>query len=276
MPKAKTITAIALAAWFLALLWNEHTRPLRTASEKKGDRLVRNGLIAACGAVVIQLLESPLANRASRLTEKRKLGFLNQMKLPETMKTVCSVVLLDYTLYIWHYLSHKIPFLWRFHAVHHIDLDLDASTALRFHFGELAISVLWRLSQILFLGINPRALLIWQNYLFASILFHHSNIKLPRRIETLVNLFVVTPRMHAIHHSVVQAETNSNWSSGLTIWDKLHGTYRAENTKVDVTIGVPAYRKTDGVGFFNMITLPFKRQKPTWLFSINQRQAEAD
>jgi sterol desaturase/sphingolipid hydroxylase (fatty acid hydroxylase superfamily) len=276
LPKYKIVAAIALGAWFLALLWNENRRPLRIATENKGDRLVRNGLIAACGAVVIQLLETPLANQASRLTEKRKFGLLNHLKLPETIKTVCSVILLDYTLYIWHYLSHKIPLLWRFHVVHHIDLDLDASTALRFHFGELAISVLWRVSQITVLGINPRALLIWQDCLLASILFHHSNIKLPRRFETLVNRFVVTPRMHGIHHSIIQDETDSNWSSGLTIWDKLHGTYRADDPQVEVIIGVPAYRKTDGVRLFDMITLPFKRQKPTWSFSFNPSQEAAE
>jgi sterol desaturase/sphingolipid hydroxylase (fatty acid hydroxylase superfamily) len=267
--KHKTVAAIAISAWFLALLWNERTRPLRATTENKADRLIRNGLIAACGGIVIQLLESPLANQASRLTEKRKLGLLNQLQLPKTMKTVSSLILLDYTLYIWHVLSHKIPLLWRFHVVHHIDLDLDTSTAIRFHFGELTISILWRLLQIRVLGINPAALLIWQNCLLASILFHHSNTRLPRRFERLVNWFVVTPRMHGIHHSIVQDETDSNWSSGLTIWDKLHGTYRMDNPQANVTIGVPAYRQKDEVTLFDMIALPFKRQKPIWSFSSN-------
>ncbi len=272
MPRFKTFAAIALSAWFLALLLSERARPLRTATEKKGKRLVRNGLLAACGAIVIQSLEAPLANQASRLTEIRKLGLLNQLKMSETMKTVCSVILLDYSLYIWHFLSHKIPLLWRFHVVHHIDLDLDASTAMRFHFGELAISILWRLSQIRVLGVNPKALLIWQNCLLASIFFQHSNLKLPMRFERLINWFVVTPRMHGTHHSIVQKETDSNWSSGLTIWDKLHGTYRADDPQVEVTIGVPAYRKEDEVTLFEMISLPFKRQKPTWSFSSNPTQ----
>lgn len=266
MPKYKIVGAIALSAWFVALLWNEHTRPLRKDTENKGSRFLLNGVIAACAAVVIHLLETPLANQASRLTEKRKFGLLNQLKLKERTKTVLSVILLDYTLYVWHYFSHKIPLLWRFHLVHHIDLDLDVSTALRFHFGELAISVLWRVSQIVLLGINPRALLIWQNCLLASILFHHSNVKLPTRFERLLNWFVVTPHMHGIHHSIIENETDSNWSSGLTIWDKIHGTYRAYPQQVEVTVGVPAYRQEDGVTLFDMITLPFKRQKPTWSF----------
>lgn len=275
LSKYKTIAAIALSAWFIALLWNEQKRPLRTTTKKKGERLVRNGLIAACGAVAIQLLETPFANMTSRLTEKRKLGLLNQFRMPETMKVVISVILLDYTLYIWHLLSHKIPLLWRFHVVHHIDLDLDASTAIRFHFGELAISVLWRLSQIRFLGINPRALLIWQNCLLASILFHHSNVKLASSVERMVNWFVVTPRMHGIHHSIVQQETDSNWSSGLTIWDKLHGTYRADDPQTQVTIGVPAYRQKDEVRLFDMLILPFKPQKPTWSLSSNPNRVAA-
>jgi hypothetical protein len=107
--------------------------------------------------------------------------------------------------------------------VHHVDLDLDASTALRFHFGELALSVPWRAAQIIVIGVTTDALTLWQNALLISILFHHSNVKLPIDIERAIGYVFVTPRMHGIHHSMVPDETNSNWSSGFTLWDSIHG-----------------------------------------------------
>jgi sterol desaturase/sphingolipid hydroxylase (fatty acid hydroxylase superfamily) len=124
-------------------------------------------------------------------------------------------------------LTHRVPLLWRFHLVHHVDLDLDASTALRFHFGELLFSVPWRAAQVIVIGVSPTSYLVWQGLVFFSILFHHSNVALPIKLERWVVRFVVTPRMHGIHHSVVRGETDANWSSGLALWDWLHGTFRA-------------------------------------------------
>jgi sterol desaturase/sphingolipid hydroxylase (fatty acid hydroxylase superfamily) len=180
------------------------------------------------------------------------------------LETALAIVLLDYTLYVWHVLTHKVSFLWRFHLVHHVDLDLDASTALRFHFGELAISVPWRAAQIMIIGVSPIAYLTWQTCVFLSIMFHHSNVKLPISFERWLNRLIVTPRMHGIHHSVVQQETNSNWSSGLTIWDWLHGTLRLNVPQDQVTIGVPAYREPAEVSLLQILELPFLKQRSDW------------
>src|SRR3546814_2584537 len=105
-----------------------------------------------------------------------------------------------YTLYVWHLLLHRVPLLWRCHVAHHVDLDLDASTALRFHFAELALSVPWRAAQIVLIGVSPRALSVWQTALLLSVLFHHSNARLPPAMERRLNRLIVTPRMHGIHH----------------------------------------------------------------------------
>ena len=149
---------------------------------------------------------------------------------------------MDYTLYVWHVLTHRVPFLWRFHVVHHVDLDLDASTALRFHFAEIVISIGWRIGQVVLIGVPPLALSAWQTATLVSIMFHHANVRLPIAAERRLNRFVVTPRMHGIHHSIVREETDSNWSSGLTLWDRLHGTLRLDVSQDEVTIEVPAYR----------------------------------
>lgn len=264
--KLKSILGISLTVWFLLLLAGEAKRPLRKSTEPKTARVARNAAIAALSGVLLQLTEAPLTAWLSRRVEKRRLGLLNQAPMPSILRAIASIALLDYTLYLWHVISHKIPLLWRFHVVHHIDLDLDASTALRFHFGEMAISVFWRLMQIRLLGINPPHLLAWQNFLMFCILFHHSNVRLPTGTETRLNRFLVTPRMHGIHHSVIEEETNSNWSSGLTVWDKLHGTFRPFSEDSSVVIGVPAYQKESETTLEAMIKLPFEEQKQVWQY----------
>jgi sterol desaturase/sphingolipid hydroxylase (fatty acid hydroxylase superfamily) len=180
------------------------------------------------------------------------------------MEVTLAVVLLDYTLYLWHVLTHRVPFLWRFHVAHHVDLDLDASTALRFHFGELAISTVWRAAQVALIGVSPLSFSVWQTFLLLSVLFHHSNVRLPIEVERKLNLLFVTPRMHGIHHSIVREETDSNWSSGLTVWDWLHGTLRLNVPQYEITIGVPAYREAEEVGLAQVLKMPFARQRPTW------------
>ena len=175
------------------------------------------------------------------------------------------MLLMDYTLYVWHVLTHRVPTLWRFHAVHHIDLDLDASTAVRFHFGELTLSTPWRVAQVVVIGTSPLALSIWQTGLLMSILFHHSNVELPLRLERRVGRVFVTPRMHGIHHSQVRDETDSNWSSGLTLWDWLHGTLRLNVPQRAITIGVPAFQDPDDVTLPKMVALPFVPQPPHWV-----------
>ncbi|HMV49436.1 MAG TPA: sterol desaturase family protein [Blastocatellia bacterium] len=251
---------VSLGAW----LWLERRRPLRRANENRLTRDVRNLAVAVCGAVVTNLTESPLALRMARCVETRRLGLLKQFALPRVMETVAACVLLDYTLYVWHYLTHKVPLLWRCHVVHHADLDLSVTTALRFHFAELLLSVPFRLVQVRLLGVSPPAFTLWQRLLFLSVMFHHSNVGLPIDWERRLNRFIVTPRMHGIHHSIVREETDSNWSSGLTVWDWLHGTLRRDVPQQAVTIGVPAYRAPEQVTFAKITAMPFVAQPDSW------------
>jgi len=249
------------------LVWLENRRHLRRSVESKLIRGGRNLAVAGVSAIALHLVETPVANRLTKLIERKNWGLLKIARLPRAVETILAVALLDYTLYVWHVLTHHVPFLWRFHLVHHVDLDLDASTALRFHFAELVISVSWRAAQILIIGISPASFAAWQMFLFPSILFHHSNVRLPVDFERKLQKFIVTPRMHGIHHSAVEKETNSNWSSGLTVWDRLHGTLKTDVAQNEITIGVPAYRNPDAVVLTKILSMPFEKQKPNSQFS---------
>jgi len=221
------------------------------------QRTGRNLAIAALGSIAVSLAEMPIVTRAAAMVERRKWGLIKQLRLPRWVEICAAIILMDYTMYVWHVLTHRVPGLWRFHAVHHIDLDLDASTAIRFHFGELVLSTPWRLAQVVAIGVSPLALSIWQTCLLVSILFHHSNLELPLDIERRLSRVIVTPRMHGIHHSVVPGETDSNWSSGLTIWDWLHRTLRLNVPQRDIEIGVPGFQSVADVGLTKMLALPF-------------------
>lgn len=248
---------------FGLLLWGESRRPLRRQTQPKGARDVENLGIALIGAIAVTFVEAPTVRPLADLVERRRWG-IRRLGLPQWLEVAVGVLLMDYTLYLWHVAIHRCKFLWRFHQVHHVDLDMDVSTAMRFHFGELLLSVPYRWAQILLIGAGRRSLAIWQRFLMLCVFFHHSNLRLPPRLESVLARFVMTPRLHTIHHSIVEGETSSNWSSGLTLWDMLHGTLRADIPVQDVTIGVPAFRDPKEVTLTRLLKMPFGRQRPSW------------
>lgn len=258
----------SLVAGSFVLLWLlERRRPLRREVEPKLARTTRNLATAGLAALSLQLFERPVVDRLTSLVERRRLGLLKLFRLPRWLEVALALLLLDYTLYVWHVLMHRVPALWRFHLPHHVDLDLDVSTALRFHFGELAISTAWRAGQVVLIGVTPFALSVWQTAVLVSVLFHHSNVRLPAEVEEKLRLIFVTPRLHGIHHSMVEDEANSNWSSGLTLWDWLHGTLVVNIPQEKITIGVPAYRDPEDVRLRAILAMPFVEQRPAWLLS---------
>lgn len=246
--------------FFAAVVWFESRRPLRIEKESKTRRTARNLAVAGLGALTIHFMESPVLYPLAKAVERRRLGLLQFVRLPKLLHQALALLLLDYTLYLQHVLHHRVPLLWRFHAVHHVDLDLDASTALRFHFGEIAISLPYRIAQVLFIGVDPDSLLVWQSFLLLSIMFHHSNVRLPKRIEDRLVRFIVTPRMHGIHHSNEPQNQDSNWSGGLTVWDKLHGTLKLGVNQTDIDIGVRGFTDSSQISLPNIITLPFRHE----------------
>jgi sterol desaturase/sphingolipid hydroxylase (fatty acid hydroxylase superfamily) len=261
-PIPRWLSACVVAGTFLTLAVLERRRPLRRAVEPGVRRTGRNLAIATIGSIAVSLAETPIVTRVAAMVERRRWGLVKWLRLPLWLEVSAAVVLMDYTLYLWHVLTHRVPALWRFHAVHHIDLDLDASTAVRFHFGELTLSTPWRVAQVVAIGTSPLALSIWQTGVLASILFHHSNLQLPLDVERRLSRVIVTPRMHGIHHSVLRGETESNWSSGLSVWDWLHRTLRLNVPQLEITIGVSGFQSIDDVALARVLALPFDADVP--------------
>jgi sterol desaturase/sphingolipid hydroxylase (fatty acid hydroxylase superfamily) len=256
-------SALIAGGVLAGLVLLETVRPLRTRqAEPKLRRAARNLAMAGASALAIQLTDSPVTKPLTRLVERRRWGLVKRLGLPPWLEVPLALLALDYTLYLWHVAFHKVPLLWRVHQAHHVDLDLDTTTALRFHPGEMVLSVGLRTGQILVIGVSPLTMSIWGTWLISSVMFHHSNAGLPERLERWLGRIVVTPRMHGIHHSIVRDETDSNWSSGLTVWDVLHGTLRRDVPQGAITIGVPAYRDPEAVGFVQLLAMPFRRSLP--------------
>ncbi len=258
------ITGAVVAFAFLATALTETARPLRDRVESRLRRTARNVTMGGLSLSVITLLQAPLIAPVAAWGERHGWGILRLVNLPAAAALVLGILLMDYTLWHWHRINHRVGFFWRFHLVHHIDRDMDASTALRFHFAEMTLSVGWRLLQILAIGPSPAAIWLYQLLLFVSILFHHSNTRLPLALERVLVMIVVTPRMHGIHHSDWRNETDSNWSSLLSVWDYLHGTAVLSVPQSEIGIGVPAHRREADVTLRKILLSPFQRQRADW------------
>lgn len=274
------ISVGTFATVFLLTAIAETVLPLRRRIEPRLRRTVRNLSTGALALAVVTLLQAPLLSPVAAWCERHGVGLLRVLGLPRVIETVLAILLLDYTLWHWHRINHRVPFFWRFHLVHHVDRDMDASTGLRFHFGEMALSVGWRALQIAAIG--PSALSIWlyQVLLASSVLFHHSNTRLPVRIERVLVCLIVTPRMHGIHHSDWRNEADSNWSSLLSVWDVLHRTLRLNVPQSEVVVGVPAYRNPGDVTLGRILALPFHRQGENWIGpggpQVSRSRSDAD
>lgn len=259
-----TATAVAMLGVTVFLFIAEKRRPLRKQRQPTGRRTVRNLVMGGMSMAVVAVVQRPITDALTVQVSTRRLGAAQKLPVPAWAQDAVAFLLLDYSMYAWHVLTHKVPQLWRFHLVHHIDLDLDTTTALRFHAIDMAISIPWRAAQVVVCGASPRALLLWQTFFFTSILFHHSNLRLPAGTERKLVRLITTPRLHGIHHSSVREEADSNWSSGLSLWDWLHGTIRVDVPQDSLTIGVPAYSGAQGMKIEPSLRMPFQPQRDDW------------
>jgi sterol desaturase/sphingolipid hydroxylase (fatty acid hydroxylase superfamily) len=163
---------------------------------------------------------------------------LHWLDAPAWVTWPLAILLFDGWMYDWHVLNHKVPLLWRFHAVHHSDREMDASSALRFHTGEIVLSGCGRLIVLPVLGMTMPQLLLYELLLQPVILFHHSNERVPARLDAMLRWLIVTPWMHWVHHSRWQPETDSNYASVLSVWDRIFGTFRLRSQPRQINLGL--------------------------------------
>ena len=258
------LVVAGLAGFGLALFLLERFVPLRESKSRLVGRLLVNLAFSALALAAVALFVRPAVEASFAGLAERPLGLTHRIPLPAPAQGVLAFLLMDLSFYYWHRLNHRVPLLWRFHSVHHLDPDLDVSTALRFHFGELAFSAGFRIAQILVIGVSPWAYAAYEVVFQVNTFLQHGNVRLPIRLERALHRLLVTPRMHGIHHSQVRRETNSNCGVVFPWWDRLHRTLVLDVPQADVTIGVPGYSKPEDNGLWNAVCHPFRRQRDYW------------
>ena len=254
------IVLAALLIFFLV----ERVFPLRREKSAILHRLVVNGMISALTFSTALLIVRPASVATVKWSERDSFGLLNWLGLTSWIEALVGFLLLDLSFYYWHRLNHGSALFWRFHNAHHTDPDLDASTGFRFHFGEVALSVVFRVFQIAVIGVNYPLFVVYEFVFQLDTYFHHSNVRMPPRLEKALNFVVVTPRMHALHHSQVREHTNSNFSVIFSFWDRLHRSFLSDIAQSDIVIGVPGYAKPQDNNLLNVFLAPFRRQREYW------------
>jgi sterol desaturase/sphingolipid hydroxylase (fatty acid hydroxylase superfamily) len=225
---------------------------------------ITNAVLAIPSGLILRLAIFPAVWFAASWSEINNFGILWKLSLAGPIEYALGFLFLDCSFYYWHILNHRVPLLWRFHNVHHIDLDLDVSTAFRFHYGEMIFSIAFRTFQIALFGIPIHLFLVYEILFQASTEFHHTNLRLPVTLERWLVKLIVTPRMHGIHHSIVRAETDSNFSVVLSVWDRIHRTIRLNVPQQQIRIGVPAYQDPSDQKLSVLLFLPFRKQREYW------------
>ena len=262
--KQTILFGAAIALYALFLFAAERLFPLRTPTRRLWGRLVVNLTFAGVAFIVVSTLVKPAAEWTLVWSSADDFGLVRSLPLPLWGQAALAFALMDLTFYWWHRANHRIPLLWRFHNIHHIDPDLDVSTAFRFHFGELAFSAGFRILQVGLIGISAWTYLIYELVFHTGTLFHHSNMRLPLKVERLLVLLVVTPRMHGIHHSQVKGETNSNYSTVFSFWDRLHRTLGINIPQAAIRIGIPGYADSGDNRLTAALAAPFRHQRDYW------------
>jgi len=248
-----TVKAAMLAGWLPAFALLERWRPV--AQRPPGSdrpRLFRNiGFWLVNTGLAPLFAPITLAAASVQLWERPVWG-------PDWAMLLLDLLLLDLWIYGWHRANHELPFLWRFHQVHHRDEFLDVTSSLRFHPGELLLSALVRAGVIIALAIPLASVALFETVLLLVVTCHHSNLRLPAGLERALRLVIVTPSHHWVHHHARRADTDSNYGAVLTLWDRLFASFSRTQRSPDMPIGVEGARDPTLLG---LAALPFQPQR---------------
>ena len=253
-------------------LW-EIIAPKRALTVSKSVRWINNLGLVFFNIFILRVLFPAAAVGMATVAMYNGWGLFNYFEVPFWQAIVATIIIMDFVIYIQHVMVHAIPVLWRLHRVHHADLDYDVTTGSRFHTLEIILSMLIKFATILLLGPPIIAVIIFEVILNATAMFNHGNISLPKTLDKYLRLFLVTPDMHRVHHSVEDDEANSNFGFSLPWWDRLFGTYRDQPRAghQGMTIGINKYRDPKQVSWLpGMLMLPFIGKMSGYV--INRRQ----
>ena len=232
--------AVAVGGLVALLAW-ETAQPFFALFARPADRARHGALNLALGALNIFVVALGFAAAwlaVTHWTVAHGVGLLSWLGLGGAARAMLAVLLLDGWTYAWHRLNHALPLLWRFHRWHHADRAMDVTTASRFHTGEIVLSSLLRVPVLALIGCRIEELALYEFLLFAVVQFHHANIGLPERLDRVLRAVIVTPSLHKVHHSIVRAECDSNYSSLFSWWDRIFRTRRISAEPRRIVFGV--------------------------------------
>jgi sterol desaturase/sphingolipid hydroxylase (fatty acid hydroxylase superfamily) len=251
----KTIILIALLSILFAL---EGLFPHMKDRKRRIAHGFPHVLTAVLNGALTRFMLAGITMRAISWSGAHSLGLMRMVDLPPALRVVATFILFDIWMYYWHMANHRVPLFWRFHRAHHSDIGMDATTALRFHPGELILSSFIRLPVIVLIGMNFSELVLFEVMLNSSTLFHHSNVALQEKWDRMLRVLFVTPNMHRIHHSVERGETNSNFTSLLSLWDRLGRTFSIREDTRTITFGLPSFREEGYQRLRGFLITPFR------------------
>ncbi|MDI5985910.1 sterol desaturase family protein [Halomonas sp. M4R5S39] len=253
------IRGAVFALVLLAMVVWEVVASRRPQHVGRARRWPGNLLIVVLDTLAVRLVFPLAAVGGALVAAEQGWGFFNRVGVPAWLAIGVSVVVLDLAIYFQHRLFHAVPWLWRLHRMHHADLEFDVTTGLRFHPLEILISMGIKLAVVAALGAPAVAVLIFEVVLNATSMFNHGNVRLPTRLDRWLRLFVVTPEMHRVHHSIVRRETDSNFGFNLPWWDRLFGTYRDQPAAghLGMTLGIEDFREARDLRLDRMLIQPF-------------------
>jgi len=274
-----TLRLTCFVTVLLAMMIWERRRPRRVPGLPRWRRWGANLAVVVVDSVLLRLTLPLLAVGAAALAQARGWGLFNWLDAPVWLAFIASLLLLDLVIYAQHVAFHKIPLCWRLHRMHHTDTDFDVTTALRFHPFEIVLSMLIKLAVVTAAGAPPAAVVLFEIILNATAMFNHSNIQIPAGWDRRLRLFVVTPDMHRVHHSIDRLETDSNFGFNLPWWDRLFGTYRDQPQAGHqaMTLGLDIFRDRRSVDLHWLLLQPFLHaqtgQEPKHPPATDARQA---
>lgn len=259
MDEAPWLKPLAAAA-MLGVLWIfEAALPLFERRESKTRHDLANLALGVGNAVLVSVLFAAATLWVTETSRAAGFGLLHWIEGGPWVELALAVVLFDFWQYLWHRLNHRIPLLWRFHAVHHADREMDATSAVRFHTGEIVLSATARLAVLPLLGLSIQQVLAYEALLLPIIMFHHSNVRVPGALDRGLRWLIVTPWMHWVHHSDLRPETDSNYSSIFSIWDRIFGSFRLREDPSTITLGLrSATDASEWATLWGMLAMPFR------------------